>query len=504
MANHPATHLNAWALRNAILQKRFSARDVMAAHLARIEALNPALNAVCTINPKALDDALAVDQRLARGEPARALEGVPFVVKDNLDTVGLRTTYGALSMRDHIPQADCIAVARLRAAGAVLVGKTNTPEFAADINTSNAIFGQTRNPWNLNTTPGGSSGGTGAAIAAGFAPIGLGTDLGGSIRIPASFNGICGLRPTPGRVAVRANEFAFETLVPHVQGPMARHVEDLALMLSVLSGPHADDPLSLPMPHVNFAQAVRTPKSLSGVRVAMVGDLDGLVPLDDQVRAIVDNASQRLKAQGVHVERVSLTSLDVPAIIAGTRGFNVRARFAPLVARGVEGLSESIRNQVRGSADIDIDDVIGAERMRSAYWKRVSAVLGEHDYLLLPTVGVAAFRLDQPLPETVSGRPVSHFYDVILSTYAFSLLGLPVLAVPAGWTDCNLPVGMQIVASRFEEAALLGFGAAYALANSELFDRVAEFDPHDLAPVHPRFATGGVPIARASESSRNR
>ena len=249
------TRGTAAVLQRRIATKDLSAHEVTAAFLQRIEQLNPVLNAVCTLNPRAEEEARACDARLADGKPPRPLEGVPFLAKDNLDTAGLRTTLGTEHLADRVPERDAICVARLKAAGAVLLGKTNTPEFAADINTTNKLFGQTRNPWDLNTTPGGSSGGTGAAIAAGLAPFGLGTDLGGSIRIPASFNGICGLRPSPGRVPVNSPDYPWETLVPHVQGPMARHVADLGLMLSVLAGPHVRDPMSLPEEGFDYAEA---------------------------------------------------------------------------------------------------------------------------------------------------------------------------------------------------------------------------------------------------------
>ncbi len=226
--------------------RKLGVRDVVAACLARIEETNGVLNAVCTLNPAARADAEAADRRLASGSPPRLLEGVPFLVKDVIPTRGLRTTYGSKLHEHLVPDEDAISVERLRAAGAILLGKTNTPEFATDVFTTNAIFGPTRNPWDARTTSGGSSGGSGAAVAAGMAPLALGTDFGGSVRLPAAFCGIVGLRPAPGRIPLYPADFAWDTLVAHVQGPMARTVEDTALMLAALTGPDDRDPSSLP------------------------------------------------------------------------------------------------------------------------------------------------------------------------------------------------------------------------------------------------------------------
>ena len=217
------TNASAAELAGAIATRSVGAREAAEALLARVDELNPTLNAICTLNENALAEADAVDQRLARGEPARPLEGVPVVVKDNIHTRGIRTTFVSRLLENEVPEIDAICVERLKATGAVVLGKTNTPEFAHDVNTANAIFGTTRNPWNVNHTAGGSSGGTASAVAARMAPVGLGTDLGGSIRNPASFNGLVGIRPAPGRVAFYPTEFGWDTLVAHVQGPIRAH-----------------------------------------------------------------------------------------------------------------------------------------------------------------------------------------------------------------------------------------------------------------------------------------
>jgi amidase len=490
------TKHTASALKRRIAARDLSAVEVLDAFLERTETLNPSLNAVCTLNPRAREEAAAVDAYLAQGNPPRALEGVPFVAKDNLDTAGLRTTFGTEHMRDRVPTKDALSVARLRAAGAVLLGKSNTPEFAADINTTNSIFGQTRNPWDLNTTPGGSSGGTAAAIAAGLVPMGLGTDLGGSIRIPASFTGICGLRPSPGRVPVMSEDFAWETLVPHVQGPMARSVEDLGLMLSVLAGPDSRDPISLPVQSIDYAAAGTVESVPARLSVAFVGDLNGLVPVENEVMEIVKRATAALGDLGAVISQRSLDASDLPQIIAGTRAFNIVARFQGIAEEHGETLGTAITNQLNGAAKFDVRAVTEAERLRTAYWHRTRKLMADCDCLVLPTVGVPAFRLDAALPTEINGKPVANFYDTILSTYAFSVLGLPVINVPAGFTAKGLPVGMQIVGHRHREDTILAIGAAYSQAYSGPFERFPDIDPEQLRPVGEAFMTGGVPVQR--------
>ena len=483
-------------LRAAVVGRASTALAVTRRFLDRIESSNAVLNAVCTLNPAAEVEAEAIDARLSAGQVPRALEGVPFLAKDNLDTRNLRTTLGSEHLRDRVPDADAISVARLRKHGAVLLGKSNTPEFAADINTTNTIFGQTRNPWDLNTTPGGSSGGTGAAVASGQAPIGLGTDLGGSIRIPASFNGICGLRPCPGRVPVRSADFAWETLVPHVQGPMATSVADLGLMMTALAGPDSRDPISLPAQPFDYIAAGRGEWAIGKPRIAYLGDMDGLIPMHAEVRAVCRAAAGRFEDLGAQVVEDAFDASDVPEIIAGTRAFNIIGRYQAIFEAHEATLGISIRNQVQGASRYDVRAVTEAERARTRYWHRVQDFMLEYEFLVLPTVGVPAFRLDEPLPSRIDGKPVANFYDAIRSTYAFSLLGLPVLAVPAGFTVEGLPIGIQIVGPRFREDAVLALGAAYEKLRPELFDAVPNFDPGELKDVHPEFETGGVPLGR--------
>ena len=482
--------MTAGEIADAVVAGAVSAREVTAAFLGRIDAVNPLINAVCTLNPHALADAEAIDRRRASGEAPRLLEGVPFLAKDILATRGLRTTFGSLLLEHDVPDRDAVSVERLRAAGAVLLGKTNTPEFAHDVNTTNRIFGTTRNPWDVNVTAGGSSGGSGAAVAAGMAPLALGTDLGGSIRIPCSFNNLAGLRPSPGRVPSWPSEFAWDTLVQHVHGPMTRTVGDTARAMAALAGPDDRDPTSLPDDGSDFMAAVERALP-DGCRIAWAGDLGGLIPLDPEVEALTRAGARRFEALGCAVEEACFDTGGLQDIITGTRGFGMVARYAERYAEHGALMTPPLINQVSAALALGVSDVTRSERLRTDYWHRVRRFMQRYDYVVAPVVGAPPFRLDEPFPTSVGGRPVARFQDVFLSTYAFSVTGLPVMSVPCGLTGDGRPVGMQIVARRLDDAAALAAGAAYERLCPDLFRR-PDIDPGAASPSEPVVSTPGV------------
>ncbi len=392
---------------------------------------------------------------------------MPFVAKDNLHTRGLRTTFGSRILENFVPDEDAISVERLKAAGAVLLGKTNTPEFAHDINTTNYLFGTTRNPRDLNRSAGGSSGGTGAAVGCGMAPIGLGTDLGGSIRIPAAFCGISGLRPAPGRVPVYPTDYGWDTLVEHVHGPMAAAVADLGRMLAVLAGPDDRDPSSIPLQQYDYIEAARGLCSLKGRRVAYSPDMNGLIPVDPQVARLVLAAVRRLEDLGCVVEEGCFDASDIREIRAGTRAFGMVARYADLVEPYGKVMTPALARQANEGLRTDVKTVVKAEKMRTAYWHRVRKFMQKYDYIVTPTIGATAFRLDQPFPTMFGDAKVEKFRDVFLFSYTFSVTGLPVASVPCGFTSEGLPVGMQIVGHRMREDSVLEAASAFAAACPE-------------------------------------
>ncbi len=454
-----------------ISARSLGAVEVTEAFLARIEDVNPTVNAICTLNPGARAAAEDCDRRLGAGEPARPLEGVPFVVKDIIPTRGIRTTFGSLICEHDVPEEDAISVERLKAAGAVLIGKTNTPEFAHDVNTTNEIFGTTRNPSNLNVTAGGSSGGTGAAVAAALAPIGLGTDLGGSIRVPCSYNGIVGMRPSPGRVPFYPTDFGWDTLVEHVQGPMCSTVADVGLMMSVLAGPDDRDPSSLPSQAIDFVAAAGGGADLAGRRIAYAHDLNGLFPIDPEVADLTRRAARRFEDMGAIVEETCFDTANIRDIISGTRAFGMVARYADRLDRHRDLMTLQLVNQVSEALTVDVRAITAAEKLRTEYWHRVRRFLEDYDYIIAPSVGAPPFRLDQPMPTTVGDVAVDRYYDVYLATYAFSVTGLPIMAVPCGLNRDGLPVGFQIVGRRHREDLVLEAAAAYAAAAPEHFVR---------------------------------
>lgn len=489
------TGLSAGQMVEAVSQKRLSAREIVEAHLARIQAINPTLNAVCTLNPEALRIAKAIDERLAGGAPPRPLEGVPYLAKDNIYTKGLRTTFGSRLMADFVPEEDSVAVERLNAAGAVLLGKSNTPEFAHDVNTTNYLFGTTRNPWDLNVTAGGSSGGSGAGVAARFAPLALGTDLGGSIRGPAAFNNIVGIRPALGRVANHPTDLPWGILVTGVTGPMARTVGDAALMLSVLAGPDDRDPTSLPTQELDFVAAAQTGDGLAGKRIAYAGDLGGLVPQDPEVRELGRQAAARFADLGAEVSDDCFDTASLVEIMAGTRGFGMIARYAERYDAHKALMTPPLVNQIEAALKLDLRAVTRAERLRGEYWHRVRKFLQAYDFIATPTIGVPPFRLDEPLPDRIGERPVERYYDAFLSTYAFSVTGLPVIAVPAGLTASGLPVGIQIVGPRQREDLVIAVAAAYERAHPELFV-TPEIDLGQAKELGEAFSSPGLVLRR--------
>lgn len=452
-------------LLDLLARKDLSAAGLAAVCLDRIASINPQINAVCTLNPEALADAQASDQRRRAGQAPRPLEGVPFVAKDNLDTAGLRTTYGSKMFADNVPTEDSICVERMKRAGAILLGKVNTPEFAHDINTSNLVFGTTRNPLDLQRSAGGSSGGTAAAVASGMVPIGLGTDLGGSIRIPAAMCGIFGHRPTPGRVPVYPADFGWDMLVEHVHGPMARSVADLGIMLGVLAGPDDRDPSSIPSEGIDYAAAGRAAgEGLRGRKLVYLHDFAGSLPIEPEVGASTRAAAFAFEALGCSVAEEQFDASDVATIVAGTRAFGMIGRYAARVESSRHLLTQHLLNQVADAAKLDVRAIADAERLRTRYWHRVRALLERYDYIVTPTNGAPAYLLDQPMPTTIAGVPVANYRGAYRYTYAFSIVGLPVTTVPCGMTQGGLPIGLQIVARRLADHSALQAAAAFAHA----------------------------------------
>lgn len=451
----PATELAA-----LIRERAVSPVEVVDAILARIERVNPALTAYCTVTAEsARAEARRAEAAVTGGAPLGPLHGVPVSVKDLTAVRGVRLARGSRLYADYVPDEDAPVVERLRAAGAVLLGKTNTPEFGWKGDSGNAVFGPTYNPWDTSKTAGGSSGGAGAAVAAGLGPLALGTDGAGSIRIPASFCGVVGLKQQLWRVP-NYPPSTVETLA-HT-GPMARTVRDAALLLDVIAGPDERDRLSLPAGQADYLAACDG--DVRGLRVAWSADL-GYAAVDPEVRAIAEAAARRFAADlGCRVEEAHPGFADP--------GDAIRLLFYAGVAANLAGqsaerralldpdLARALAEETEGRTAIDY---VLATSTRQAVWDRCRRFFAGYDLLLTPAVAVPPFAAGEEGPREVAGRAVARLGWTPF-TYPFNLTGQPALTVPAGWTAAGLPVGLQIVGRRFDEATVLRAGAAFEAA----------------------------------------
>jgi amidase len=443
--------------------RKTSPLEVMQAVLARIDAVNPAVNAYVTV---ARASALAAARRATRalgrrGAPLPALHGVPVSIKDLTATKGIRTTWGSLAYRDHVPDKDDLVVERLKAAGAIVVGKTNTPEFGAGGNTFNALFGATRNPWNTALSCGGSSGGGAVAVACGMGPIAEGTDLGGSVRVPASFCGVLGFRPTPGLVPAYPRTLAWDTL--SVTGPLARTVGDVALMLSAIAGPDDRAPISYEIDTSQFARAAKAP-SIKGWRIAWAPDLHGLLPVDEEVAAVAQSAIRVFRSLGAKVETASPDFSGMKDIVRGTRAVTMVALQADKLPGWRERLQKDLVRDIDQGLTATARDVAHSEVLRSALWHRVRAFMASRELLVLPTVAVLPFPVEQPYPTEINGKTLDDYTEWFYLTYGITLTGLPAISVPCGFTGSGLPVGLQLVGRRRQDAAVLTAAAAFEAA----------------------------------------
>jgi amidase len=452
----PATELAA-----RVRTRELGCVELMEAHLRRIERINPRVNAIVTLVPEqALAGARACDAALAAGTappPERApLFGLPVAHKDLAETRGIRTTYGSPIYADHVPDFDALIVERLKAAGAVTVGKTNTPEFGAGSQTFNPVFGATRNPYDLSKTCGGSSGGAAVALACGLVPLADGSDLGGSLRNPAGFCNVVGFRTTPGRVPSWPDPWPFMPL--SVDGPMARTVGDVALMLSAIAGPDTRAPLSLGDPGHTFAAIPR--RETRGLRVAWSPDLGGL-PVDARVAAAFAGQRATFAALGCAVEEAAPDLADADEIFTTLRALMYELSHGERLDRHRDRLKDTVIWNVEQGRRLTGPQVARAMRLHGALLERVRAFFARYDALVLPVSQVPPFPIEQPYVTAIDGVALGSYLDWMRSCYWVSVMCCPSIAVPAGFTPEGLPVGLQIVGPPRAERDLLGLALAY-------------------------------------------
>lgn len=425
-----------------IAGREASAVEVMRAHLARIEEANPRLNAIVTLLPEEtlLGKAEKADAAVAAGDPLGPLHGLPVAHKDLTLTRGIRTTFGSPIFADFVPEEDALIVERLRAAGAITIGKTNTPEFGAGSQTFNAVFGPTRNPHDETKTCGGSSGGAAVALASGMVPIADGSDYGGSLRNPASFCGVVGFRPSPGRVPVWPDETPWFP-VP-VQGPMARSAADAALMLSAIAGPDRRAPLSLAEPGEVFRKPLG--RDFRGVRVAWSADFGG-VPFDPRVPAALAPARHGLEAVGCAVDDAAPDMDGAAEAFDRWRAWYFELNWGPLLDRHRESMKETVIWNIEQGRALGARDLAEASRRWTALLRQARAFFERYEFLALPVSQVPPFDIGVEYPTEIAGVPMRTYTDWMSSCAWVSLLGCPAVSVPAGETSEGLPVGLQIV-----------------------------------------------------------
>jgi Asp-tRNA(Asn)/Glu-tRNA(Gln) amidotransferase A subunit family amidase len=451
----PATDLAA-----AIRARKLSPVELTEALLARIQAVNPRVNAYCTVAAeRARADARAAEAAVTSGAELGPLHGVPISFKDLTPTAGIRTTFGSLAFEHHVPTEDALIVMRTRQAGAVVIGKTNSPEFGCKGVTDNKIFGHTRNPWNLGMNAGGSSGGAAAAVAAGLSPLAEGSDLAGSIRIPSSVCGVVGLKPSLGRVANVPALNAWTGFAIH--GPIARTVRDAALLLAVLAGPDERDPQSLPATGEDFARAADG--GVRGLRVGFSVDL-GYASVDPEVRRLTEAAAKTLATIGCVVEEAHPGFANPRTLFIELTAPYRAAAMEPLVARWRSEMDPAITSRLDSAAPMTAVDFEKAQHRRTEMWQTLARFFGKYDVLVTPTTAVPAFPIGTFFPEEIAGRKLENQLDWFPFTYPFNITGSPAISVPGGWTADGLPVGLQIVGRRFADATVLRVAAAYETA----------------------------------------
>lgn len=452
MADETLTWKTAHELAALIKSRAVSPVEVLDAHLAVIERVNPKLNAIVTLAAEAARaSARAAEDAVIRGEALGPLHGLPIGVKDVTPTAGIRTTYGSRLYADHVPDHDAEIVRRLKAAGAIVIGKTNTPEFAAGANTVNEVFGATRNPWNVKLSVGGSTGGGAAGLAAGMFPLAEGTDFGGSLRVPAAFCGVVGLRPTPGLTPLYPTALPWDTL--RVSGPMARTAEDVALMLSAVGGPFDKSPISLPSSVADLPERVRS-ISAKDLRIGYVSDISG-VGVESEIDAVCRKAARNFEAAGARVEETTLDLSEGRMAFPVLRGMAVVLTHRNRLDK-IDRMGKNLAGNIRSGQALTTEQVLNAEAARAQLWQRTNEFFSRYDVLLTPCVPVAPFPVEQGHPENIGGRAMNSYIDWIAPTFVLTLVSVPAASVPAGLDSRGLPVGLQIVCPRFQEATVLG------------------------------------------------
>lgn len=458
--NQELTHQPASGLAAKVRSGELSATEVMTAHLEAVEALNPAVNAIVDFRPEqALEKAQAVDALPAQERAKLPLAGLPTAVKDLVPVEGFRFTQGSPIFADRVAGADAAVVARMRKAGAIVVGKTNTPEFGLGSQSFNPVYGVTRNPYDLNRTAGGSSGGAAAALAARMLPIADGSDTGGSLRNPASFCNVSALRPSLGSVPDYPNGFAYNTL--SVKGPMARNIRDAALLMSAMVGMDTRDPLSYPAtaePFLQLAESAEGEKlGKQGLRAAWTENFGDFFPVADEVIAVLEPVVDRLGEIGIDVEETYPDIRCAKESFRTLRALRMLASLGPLAEKHADQMKEDALWNVEAGRKVTGEQAAGAHEAQSTAFQRMSEFLQTYDILLTPTVQVPPFEISSRFPREINGQQMPDYLEWMTLPSIVTITNHPAASVPVGFTAEGWPVGLQIIGGYRQDAQVLEY-----------------------------------------------
>ena len=452
----PIYFMSATALASAIASRDLSVTEVMTAFLRRIEEVNPKVNAIVTLcADEAIRQAAEMDKARS-SQDAKPLYGLPIAIKDLVPTRGIRTTFGSPIYANFVPDFDELFVSRLKEAGAIVIGKTNTPEFGAGSQTFNPVFGVTGNPYALDRTCGGSSGGAAAALACGMLPFADGSDLGGSLRNPASFCNVVGLRPSPGRVPSWPKQFSSDQLA--VAGPMARSVEDVALLLSAMAGPDLRVPIALPDDGAIFRQPFSS--VLRKKRFAWSPDL-GYGPVHHDVTDVLERVLPNIESLGARIEADQPDLSDAKEIFSTFRAWAFVERFRDDYALHGEMMKDTVRWNIEQGQKLTLAEVTAATVKHGALVARTATFFDQYDFLLCPAAQVPPFPIEQEWVKSINGVEFATYLDWMAVCWAITVTGCPAISIPAGFTPEGLPIGLQIVGRRGHDRELLE--AAYGI-----------------------------------------
>lgn len=458
MSHEDIFFMSAAELRAKIRTKELSCVELTEKLIDRIEKINPIINAYCTPTfERARRSAKKTDEAIKKGEKIGLLEGIPASIKDNIITKDIRTTFGSKIYENHIPEEDEVVAKRLKKEGIVLLGKSNTPAFGHKAVTENLIFGTTRNPWNLERTPGGSSGGAAASIASGIGYLAIGSDEGGSVRIPSCFCGIFGLKPSFGRIPKYPSYGIMWNTFNHY-GPLVRYVEDAALMLDAIAGPHHGDRDSLPKERVSYLEIFNIkPKNL---KIGYSTDLGFVRSIEEEVKENVINAAKKFEEFGWDVEEANIKlkkpELAYNLLITAGLGYDLKS----YVEQEDLEISTSLKKMIQAGVTYTANDLKNAQMQRKTLFENIYKFFKVYDILITPTTAVSAFELGKMYPEKIAGKRASPTAWMPF-TYPFNMSGHPAASIPSGWTSDGLPIGMQIIGQRFDEATVLQASKAF-------------------------------------------